>query len=99
MLDCCKIKQNSNALVFTVACKTETMVVNDEDDDTNSESIITLGNQMINNVKEFKYLGVMIAPGNPEAMIEHPIASTSSKFSEIKDVLINHRIKRQEQNS
>ena len=34
----------------------------------------------------------MIAPGNPEAMIEHQIASTSSKFSEMKDVLKNHRI-------
>ena len=72
--------------------KTETMVVNGEDDDTNSESIITLGNQNINNVKESKYLGVMIAPGNPEAMIKHRIASTSSKFSEMKDVLSNHRI-------
>ena len=79
--------------IFTLSRKkTETMVVNGEDDDTNSELIITLGNQKIKNVKEFKYLGVMIALGDPEAMIKLRIASTSSKFSEIKDLLTNHRI-------
>ena len=72
--------------------KTETMVVNGGHCDTNSESIITLGNQKIKNVKEFKYLGVKIAPNNPRAMVEHRIASASSKFAEMKDVLTNHRI-------
>ena len=42
--------------------KTETMVVNGDQEETTSESNIKVGDKNINNVSIFKYLGVKIFP-------------------------------------
>ena len=72
--------------------KTETMVVNEPEEDTTSESIITLGTSKIKNVEQFKYLGVQISPNNNIVVIQHRIASVTAKFAELKDMFKNHRI-------
>lgn len=72
--------------------KTETMVVNGEESDTNYESIIMLGNIKIKNVKQFKYLGVQFAPRDNSTMIQHRIATASANFAEFKNMFKNHRI-------
>ena len=72
--------------------KTETMVVNGPEEDTTSESIITLGTSKIKNVQQFKYLGVQISPNSNIVMIQHRIASATAKFAELKDMFKNHRI-------
>ena len=72
--------------------KTETMVVNGDQEETTSESIIKLGDKNIKNVSVFKYLGVKISPKNDKVMIQHRIESASAKFAELKDMFKNHRI-------
>ena len=72
--------------------KTETMVVNGDQEETTSESIIKLGDKNIKNVSVFKYLGVKISPKNNKVMIQHRIESASAKFAELKDMFKNHRI-------
>ena len=79
-------------IVDNVSKKTEIMAINGEHGGMNSESIITYGNQKINDAMEFKYLGVNIVPSNPTAMVEHRITSAPSNFAEMNDVFTNHRI-------
>ena len=66
--------------------------MNGTEDDTKSKSLITLGDKKIENVEEFKYLGVKIAPRNDNIMMQHRIATATSKFAEMKDMFKNHRI-------
>ena len=55
--------------------KTETMVVNGNPIETQSQSLITLGDKKIKNVQTFKYLGAKISPKNNKVMIQHHIGS------------------------
>ena len=71
--------------------KTETMVVNDGDL-ANKSCILSLDDDKVKSVLEFKYLWVMLSPEKPIRLIEHRIASATAKFFEMKKLLTNGRI-------
>ena len=70
--------------------KSETMAVNDGDL-ANKSSILSLDDDKIKNVLEFKYHWVMPSPVKPIRLIEHRITSATAKFYEMKKVLTNGR--------
>lgn len=72
--------------------KTETMLINGDQADTESETLIKLEDKNIKNVKSFKYLGVKIAPADNNIMIQHRISTAIAKFAEMKNMFKNHRI-------
>ena len=72
--------------------KTETMVVNGDDDETWSPSLVTLGHYKIKNTTEFKYLGILLSVVNPSSSTQHRIAATIGKFAELQSMLQDQRI-------
>ena len=72
--------------------KTESMTLNHDEETIKSESLISLDEEKIKNVLEFKYLGVTLSPQKPTRLIEHRIASATAKFHELRKVLTNGRI-------
>ena len=68
------------------------MTLNFDTETTNAESILSLGEDKIKNVLEFKYLGVMLSTEKPNRLIEHRIAAATSKFHELKKIFRNNRI-------
>ena len=60
------------------------------------ESIVTISGIKIDNVKEFVYLGSLITysdPGVPDAEVNRRIGMALGKFSQMKKVLCNYRIR------
>ena len=77
--------------------KTETMVINHSilDDALYSDSVITLQDVSLNNVKHFKYLGAVInyeEPNTGEAELNHRIQAANAKFAQMSNLLQNHNI-------
>ena len=60
----------------------------------NAESLITLGNERIENVRYFKYLGHLLSNevSNTAAFVNNQIASAYSKWNELKPILLDRRI-------
>ena len=59
----------------------------------NTKSLISLKDEEIENVRNFKYLGHVISNVNSTpAFINHQIASAYSKWNELKSVLLDRRI-------
>ena len=65
------------------------MRLNHDGETTQSESLISLDEEKIKNVLEFKYLGVILSPEKPQRLIEHRIASATAKFHELRKILIS----------
>ena len=75
--------------------KTKTMILNYQGDEY-PESIITINNKPIDNVKEFVYLGTKITymhPGTSDKELAMRIGMANGKFSSLKKLLCNHHIK------
>ena len=73
--------------------KTETMILNHSDDHPNS--IISIDETPLNNVKTFKYLGCYIDcldPNTGDAEINHRIQIANIKFSQMSNLLQNFNI-------
>ena len=74
--------------------KTETMILNYKGDDY-PESIVSIDGEVIDNVKEFVYLGTLITNnelGVAGAEVNRRIGMALNKFSELKKLLCNYRI-------
>ena len=58
------------------------------------ETLISLNNEPIGNVKQFKYLGHVLAneKSNTSAFLTHQISSAYAKWNEMKNVLLDKRI-------
>ena len=74
--------------------KTKTISFNVPEEIMNAESLITLGNEPIENVRNFKYLGHLLSNeiSNTAAFVNHQIASAYSKWNELKSILLDRRI-------
>ena len=74
---------------------TETMAFNVDDAIKNQESLISIGNNKIKNVRTFKYLGYTIT--NDEEKTSHflhaRIGAAFQKWNELKHVLTDRRIR------
>ena len=74
--------------------KTKTISFNVPEEIMNAESLITLRNEPIENVRNFKYLGHLLSNeiSNTAAFVNHQIASAYSKWNELKSILLDRRI-------
>ena len=84
---------NRFGLVISIS-KTKTMILNYKGDDY-PETILSIGNEKIDNVKEFVYLGSLVTfnePGVADSEVNRRIGMALNKFSEIKKLLCNYRI-------
>ena len=74
--------------------KTKTMCFNVPTNMMDSESLVCLGNEAIDNVKQFTYLGHTLSNEETEqsAFLSHRIASAYSKWNDLKRVLTDSRI-------
>ena len=72
--------------------KTKTIVFNVDESCMCSETLISLRDTPIENVRQFKYLGHMLSNENSQTFLNHQIASAYSKWSEMKNILLDHRI-------
>ena len=77
--------------------KTETMILNYKYLSTAEypESIVTLKDSALRNVKEFKYLGACLhyeEPSTGEVELNHRVQLANSKFAEMSNLLQNHKI-------
>ena len=74
--------------------KTKTISFNVPEDTMLMSSIISLRDEPIENVRQFKYLGHVLSneTSRSPAFINHQIASAYSKWNEIKSVLLDKRI-------
>ena len=66
--------------------KTKTQVFNDEDLAEKS-TLFNIGEQVIENVRKFTYLGQVITTEEKGCFTEHRISRTISKFNELRNVL------------
>ena len=77
--------------------KTKTMIFNWKGTESEyPESIITINNVAIENVKHFVYLGSSISysePGTSDKELDRRIGMAHSKFAEMKKVLCNYHLK------
>ena len=77
--------------------KTKTMIFNWKGDESQyPETIITINNIAIENVKQFVYLGSSISysePGTSDKELDRRIGMAHSKFAEMKKVLCNYHLK------
>ena len=75
--------------------KTETMIVNCDDQEEYPDSVITLNGTPLKNTKLFKYSGSYIDAEDPntgDAEVNHRIQIANAKFSEMTNLLQNYRI-------
>ena len=74
--------------------KTKTMCFNVPSNIKDSESLISLGNETIENVQKFTYLGHTLSNDetNQSAFLSHRISSAYAKWNELKSVLTDKRI-------
>ena len=79
------------------ASKTKSMILNYKylSSEEYPESIVTLNDLSLGNVKEFKYLGSYLhheQPNTGEVELNHRIQLANSKFAELMNLLQNHKI-------
>ena len=74
--------------------KTQTLAFNVSEEVKSKESLITLRNIPIDNVRSFKYLGHVLCNklDNSSAFINHQISSAYAKWNEMKSVFLDKRI-------
>ena len=75
--------------------KTKSMILNFQADEY-PESVVSINGDIIDNVKEFVYLGSLITysnPGVPDGEISRRIGMSLGKFSQMKKLLCNYRIR------
>ena len=74
--------------------KTKTMSFNVSEEIMKSKSLISLNNEPIENVRQFKYLGHVLSneKNTSSSFINHQIASAYSKWNELKSILLDKRI-------
>lgn len=75
--------------------KTQSMILNYQGEEY-PESILTINNQKIKNLKTFKYLGAMLSynePGTSGMEISHRIGMANAKFASLKKLLCNYHLK------
>ena len=72
--------------------KTESQAINAPEDYA-KESLVSLNNVPIKNTQMFKYLGVHVDPVDVTCMTANRIASAWAKFTELKRVLCDQRIR------
>ena len=80
---------------LTIACdKTKTMSFNVSKEIMQKETLISLKNEPIGNVRQFKYLGHVLSneKSNTSAFLTHQISSAYAKWNEMKNVLLDKRI-------
>ena len=74
--------------------KTKTQVFNNSDL-AQRESLISVGNHVIENVSEFTYLGQVFTTDNEKCFTEHRIARATAKFNELRNALCDSDIQMQ----
>ena len=60
------------------------------------ESLLSINNAIIDNVKEFKYLGSTVTynePGTSTSELNQRVGMATGKFSQMKKILCNYHIK------
>ena len=75
--------------------KTKTMIMNYKGD-LYPESLLSINNNTIDNVKEFKYLGATVAynePGTSTSELNQRIGMAVGKFAQMKKILCNYHLK------
>ena len=72
--------------------KTKTIVFNVDESVMAKDSLLSLRGSNIENVRQFKYLGHVLSNENAQSFLNHQIASAYSKWSEMKNILLDHRI-------
>ena len=80
---------------LTIACdKTKTMSFNVSKEIMQKETLISLKNEPIGNVRQFKCLGHVLSneKSNTSAFLTHQISSAYAKWNEMKNVLLDKRI-------
>ena len=80
---------------LTIACdKTKTMSFNVSKEIMQKETLISLKNEPIGNVRQFKYLGHVLSnqKSNTSAFLTHQISRSYAKWNEMKNVLLDKRI-------
>ena len=72
--------------------KTKTIAFNVSESVMVKETLISLRGLPIENVRKFKYLGHMLSNEESQCFLNHQIASAYAKWSEMKHILLDHRI-------
>ena len=71
--------------------KTKTQVFNNLELSSKS-SLLKIGNEDIENISDFTYLGQVICNENEKAFTEHRTSKAKAKFNELKDVLTDVKV-------
>ena len=78
---------------LTIAAdKTKTLPFNATEEITTATSLISMNNEEIENVTQFRYLGHMISNESANNFLKHQIAAAYSKWAEMKDILTDRDI-------
>ena len=78
---------------MTIAAdKTKTLPFNASEEISSAESLISMNNEKIENVSQFRYLGHVISNKCSNDFLKHQIAAAYTKWAEMKDVLTDREI-------
>ena len=86
------INNTCNRFGLTISFKkTKTQVFNN-DSLANNETLLKIGNEIIENVQEFTYLGLVIHNNNNADFTDHRTARATAKFNELRKILTDRAV-------